>query len=203
MPIRAVVFDFGGVLVRTFDYTSRRKWEARLGLIEGGLEQVVFDSDVAIRAMMGDVPESAVWANAGAVFRITPEELEQLRIDFWAGDALDEELVRFLGGLRPRYRTGILSNAWSGARDVFAGRHGLDRAVDAIIISAEERLAKPDERIYHLAAGRLGIRAEEAIFVDDLPVNVDGARAAGMRGVLFQNREQAIADVLRCLDGDA
>lgn len=200
MPIRAVVFDFGGVLVRTFDYTGRRKWETRLGLVQGGLEEVVFNSDVATRAMLGHVPESAVWEHAGALFRVAAEELEQLQADFWAGDALDEELVQFLAKLRPRYRTGILSNAWSGARDVFVGRLGLDRAVDGIIISAEERLAKPDERIYHLAAERLGIRPGEAIFVDDLQVNVEGARAAGMYGILFQSREQVIADVLQCLD---
>lgn len=203
MSIRAVIFDFGGVLVRTFDYTGRRKWEGRLGLMQGGLEEVVFNSDVATQAMLGHVPESAVWANAGALFRVSPEELEQLKIDFWAGDALDEDLVRFLGGLRPRYRTGILSNAWSGARDVFTGRLGLDRAVDTMVISAEERLAKPDARIYHLAAERLGVRSEEAIFVDDLQVNIDGARAVGMRGILFQSHEQVIADVRQCLDHDA
>ncbi len=202
MPIRAVIFDFGGVLVRTLDYSGRRKWEARLGLAQGDLEQVVFNSDVATRAMMGEVPESAVWTNAGAVFHVAAEELKQLRIDFWAGDALDEELVRFLGGLRPQYRTGILSNAWSGARDVFVGRLGLDRSVDAIVISAEERLAKPDGRIYHLAAARLGVRPEEAVFVDDVQANIDGARAVGMCGVLFRTREQTIAEVRQCLERD-
>jgi epoxide hydrolase-like predicted phosphatase len=199
MPIRAVIFDWGGVLVRTFDYSSRRKWEARLSLSPGGLEAVVFESDVAQRAMVGDATEDDVWTNAAEVFRLAPEHLEQLQIDFWAGDQLDEALVRFLSELRPQYRTAILSNAWPNAREVFAGRLGLHRAVDTMIISAEERLAKPDERIYRLAAERLGVRPGEVVFVDDLPVNVDGARAAGMRGIQFLSREQAIADVTDCL----
>jgi epoxide hydrolase-like predicted phosphatase len=203
IPLRAVIFDFGGVLLRTFDYAGRRKWEARLGLTQGGLEQIVFDSDVATQAMLGDVPESAVWDNAASQLGIELEDLEQLKVDFWAGDLLDEELVRFLSGLRPQCRTAILSNAWSGARDVFSGRLGLDRAVDTMIISAEERLAKPDGRIYYLAAERLGIRPAEAVFVDDLQVNIDGARAVGMQGIRFQSREQVIADVLQSLNHHA
>jgi len=199
MPIRAVIFDWGGVLVRTFDYTSRRKWEARLNLAPGGLEEVVFDSDAARRAMVGDATETDVWAHAADVFRLAPEPLEQLKIDFWSGDQLDEALVRFLSELRPQYRTAILSNAWPNAREVLAGRLGLHRAVDTMVISAEERLAKPDERIYRLAAERLGVRPEEAVFVDDLSVNIDGSRAVGMRGIQFLSREQAIADVTDCL----
>ena len=195
MPIRAVIFDWGGVLVRTFDYTSRRRWEARLNLAPGGLETVVFDSDAAQRATLGDATDADVWANAADVFRLAPEHLEQLKIDFWAGDQLDDTLVRFLSELRPRYRTAILSNAWPNAREVFAGRLGLHLAVDTMIISAEERLAKPDGRIYRLAAERLGVRPEEAVFVDDLPVNIDGARVAGMHGIQFLSREQTIADV--------
>jgi epoxide hydrolase-like predicted phosphatase len=199
MPIRAVIFDWGGVLVRTFDYASRRKWEARLNLAPGGLEAVVFDSDAAQRAMVGEATEADVWANAADVFHLAPAQLEQLKVDFWAGDQLDEDLVRFLSELRPQYRTAILSNAWPNAREVFAGRLGLHRAVDTMIISAEERLAKPDGRIYRLAAERLGVRPDEAVFVDDLPVNIDGARAAGMRAIQFLSRDQAIADVTDCL----
>jgi putative hydrolase of the HAD superfamily len=46
-------------------------------------------------------------------------------------------------------------------------------------------MAKPDTRIYALAAKRLGVPAENCVFVDDLPANVEGARAAGMLGIHF------------------
>ena len=46
-PIRAVLFDVGGVLVRTFDHSGRQQWEARLGLPPGGAEALVLNSEPA------------------------------------------------------------------------------------------------------------------------------------------------------------
>lgn len=199
MPIRAILFDFGGVLMRTHDYTGRRKWEARLGLEQGGLEAVVFASEVANRGMLGEVPMEAVWAYVADLFRLGPAEMAELQRDFWAGDRIDEELLDFLAGLRPRFKTGLLSNAWDNARRLFA-QFGLGRAFDVMVISAEERLAKPDPRIYHTALDRLGVRAEEAVFVDDMPANIEAARALGIHALRFASPEQTMADVGKALE---
>jgi putative hydrolase of the HAD superfamily len=128
------------------------------------------------------------------------EQLQEFQRDFWSGDQIDAALVQFLRGLRPRYKTAILSNAWSDTRHALTQILGLGDAVDTIIISAEEGIAKPDVRIYRLAVERLGVQLEEAIFVDDFEVNVQAARAVGMRSVHFQNTAQAIAEVNRYLD---
>jgi len=60
------------------------------------------------------------------------------------------------------------------------------------VVSAEEKLMKPDERIYRIALERIGIEAGEAVFVDDFPENVRAAKAIGMRTVWFRGREQTI-----------
>jgi epoxide hydrolase-like predicted phosphatase len=202
MPIYAVIFDFGGVLVRTEDGSARRKWEERFSLPEGELARIVFESEVANRSMVGQATEAEVWQHVAVTFGLNDEQLRELRDDFWLGDRLNAELVQFIRELRPRYKTAILSNAWPGARQVFTQRLGLDEVVDAMIISAEEGVAKPDARIYHIAAGRLGVRPEEAVFVDDMAVNAQGARAVGMWGIQFQSTAQAIAEVQKYLDRD-
>jgi len=199
MTIQAVIFDFGGVLMRTEDPSSRRKWEEQLGLPDWGLARALFESDSSVRAMRGELAESEVWRTAAEQFRLTPQQLEALQHDFWTGDRLDRELVRFLEGLRPRYRTAILSNAWTGSRHFFE-QLGLDNVVDTMVISAEEGVIKPEPRTYCIACTRLDIRPEEAVFVDDLPENVAGAEAIGMSGVHFKNREQALAEVKAYLD---
>ncbi|MGC8874169.1 MAG: HAD family hydrolase [Chloroflexia bacterium] len=199
MPIRAIISDFGGVLVRTFDASGRASWEDRLYLPRGSLPGLVFDSEVSMRAMRGQATEDEVWQDVARRFRLAPEDLATLRHDFWRGDRLDEDLVRFFAGLRPRYRTAILSNAWNGVRQLFR-RIGLDKAFDLIVISAEEGMVKPDPRIYRLTASRLGVHPEEAVLIDDLPANVVGARAAGMRAVHFRSPEQAIAELRAMLD---
>ena len=93
-----------------------------------------------------------------------------------------------------------LSNAWSGTRAAMTTHYGLDRLVDLMIFSDEEGMAKPDARIYHLAAGRLGVQPGEAIFVDDVPRNVEAARAVGMLAVHFRDTAQAIAEIEAYLD---
>lgn len=200
MPIRAVIFDFGGVLVRTIDPGGRRKWEARLNLPEGELSRLVFGSEVAARATVGQVPEVEVWRHVADTLDLDTKQLRELQRDFWAGDQLDTELLGFLRNLRPRYRTALLSNAWSGARRAFVQQFGLDEVMDEMVISAEEGVAKPDPRIYHIAAERLEIRPEEAVFVDDVAENVRGAWAVGMWGVQFKSTPQVIAEVCEYLD---
>jgi epoxide hydrolase-like predicted phosphatase len=183
--VKAVLFDFGGVLVQTRSQEFRRKWELALGLDEGQLSRLVFDSKEAILATMGTLPESAIWEHIVEVLQLDDEKLEQLKVDFWKNDELDLTLVQYLKSLRPNYRTGILSNAWSNARRLFEESFHLSEAVDEIIISAEVGLAKPDVRIYQLAAYKLGVQPEEAVFVDDMPANVVGANQAGMRGIRY------------------
>ena len=82
----------------------------------------------------------------------------------------------------------------------WAQHYGLDRLVDLMIFSDEEAMAKPDARIYHLAAARLGVQPDEAIFVDDVPRNVEAARAVGMLAVHFRDTAQAIAEIEQYLE---
>ena len=185
VTVKAVLFDFGGVLVRTRDQESRRKWEITLGLEEGQLSQLVFESEAARQATIGALPERAIWEHVAETLRLDNVKLQQLKIDFWKSDQLDTQLVRYLKSLHPNYRTGILSNAWSNARQLFTETYQLGDVVDEMVLSAEVGLAKPDASIYLFAAQKLGVKPEEAIFVDDMPENVTGAIKAGMLGIQF------------------
>jgi putative hydrolase of the HAD superfamily len=196
--IRAVIFDFGGVLVRTENFAGREKWEKILGLKKSELSREVFDSDAAVQASIGRVPEQAIWDRIGRVYQLTPDQLNELQSDFWSGDRLDEELVNFLRTLRAgqaHYKTAILSNAWSGARLSFHEKYALETAVDLIVISAEEGIAKPDARIYTLIAERLGILPEEAVFVDDFPQNVKAAERLGFHAILYRTTRQTLDEI--------
>ena len=67
ITIRAVVFDIGGVLIRTGDPTPRRRWETQLGLSEGKLSQLAFGTEVARRGMIGQANEADVWQEVSRV----------------------------------------------------------------------------------------------------------------------------------------
>jgi putative hydrolase of the HAD superfamily len=62
----------------------------------------------------------------------------------------------------------------------------LDTRFDAVVISCEVGLSKPDPRIYQLCLDRLGLRAPETLFVDDRADNVEGAARLGLRTLQFE-----------------
>jgi epoxide hydrolase-like predicted phosphatase len=182
--IRAVIFDWGGVLMRTVDASPRLAWDARLGLGPGSVNRLVFKSPMWRRAQLGQISDAAFWADLGVRLNLSSESLAEFRRDFWAGDRLDGDLVALIRSLRPRYKTALLSN-FSGQLRQLLTQHGLIDAFDVIVISGEEGLLKPDARIYHLAAERLGVPVADCLFVDDFEENVTGARAAGMPALHF------------------
>ena len=130
------------------------------------------------------------------VYTVTLSDAQraELMMDFWAGERVDTRLLEFIRSLRPRYKTALVSNAWSDSHESFV-RHGICDVMDAIIISAEVGVMKPDPRIFEIAAERLQVQTRECIFVDDKEDNLQGARRAGMTPIQFRNTDQCIADI--------
>ena len=194
--IRAIIFDWGGVIMRTVDPAPRLAWDARLGLAPGSVNRLVFESSEWRRAQLGQVGEDVVWTNLGARLNLSPEALVELRHDFWAGDRLDGNLVTLIRHIRPRFKIALLSNFPASLRELLA-QLGLTDAFDAIVISGEEGILKPDVHIYQLAARRLGALINECLFIDDFVENVEGARAAGMEALHFASPATAMAGLRR------
>ena len=200
MSIQAVIFDLGGVLVRTEDRTSRRKLAARLGLTYDELSALVFDSQSAHQATKGEITTEEHWDEVCKTLGLSKAEFPQVPLEFWGGDTLDEDLVNFLRGLRPQYKTALLSNAWDDLRQMIEEVWEFDDAFDEMIISAEIGLVKPDRLVYEKAVSDLGVKPAEAVFVDDFPENVEGAKAAGLEAIQFISPDQALKDLQRLLD---
>ncbi len=98
----------------------------------------------------------------------------------FAGMRVEPSMIDVLRATRAAgFRTGLLSNSWGLDYE----RDGWDTLFDAVVISGEVGLRKPDPAIYALAAQRLDLPPEQIVFVDDLRPNVRAAVAAGMVGV--------------------
>lgn len=87
--------------------------------------------------------------------------------------------------------TALLSNSWGSEYP----REEWDEIFDAVVISGEVGMRKPEPAIYRLAADRLGLEPAQCVFVDDLGPNVKGAVAVGMVGVKFVTVEQAVDEL--------
>ena len=193
--IKAVIFDLGGVILRTVDQGPRQALAARLGVSPYDLYHQVFSSDSARLATLGKISTADHWEAIRRYFHLAAEELPGAVQQFWDGDRLDRSLLASIRSLHGRYRTGLLSNAFDNLRSLMESEWKIANAFDEIIISAEVGLMKPDHRIYLLALERLEAAPDEAVFVDDVGENVDGARWVGLRGIQFRTRQQALREL--------
>ncbi|MEU4693904.1 HAD family phosphatase [Actinoplanes sp. NPDC023714] len=195
MGVRAVVFDVGGVLalVEPMDFDAR--WERDLGLEAGTIGALL--ADVWEAGAVGAVTEDEVHAAVGERLGLAPARVDAVMADMWRqylGRA-NTELIAFVRGLRPAYRTGILSNSFVGAREREQERYGFGDLVDEVIYSHEAGMNKPDPRLWELACRRMAVAPAEMVFVDNAPHLVASARAFGMHAVLFEDSAQVIREV--------
>lgn len=186
MSIRAVFFDFGGVIQRTEFQSPRQRLAERFGIDYDDLERLVFASASARRASVGGITEEAYWSEVLERLKRPASELPAIKDEFFGGDIVDRALLDFIRSLRGGFRTGLITNAWSGMR-AFLQKQGLLALFDDVVISAEVGVAKPEAGIYHIALEQAQVRAEEAVFVDDVQANVDACRQVGMKGILFDD----------------
>ncbi|MDX1435217.1 MAG: HAD family phosphatase [Anaerolineales bacterium] len=199
MAIKAVIWDLGGVLVRTEDRAPRRRLAERYGMTSRELERLVFQGEMGDAAQLGAVTAEQLWGYVADQIGAPRSETKALEAGFWGGDRLDEDLIETIRGLRTDYTVGLLSNAWDSLRDALETRFGIEDVFDPVVISAEVGLMKPDPKIYRLALDEAGAAPEEAVFLDDFPENVAGARAVGMHAVHFDSKERALAELIELL----
>lgn len=187
--MRAFLFDLYDTLVWTEWPLLRERLAEALGLtandvMRGFVRTHEARGTGAFGSLEGDL--RAVLLGAGA----SPSdgqirELTRLESAVLAerGVHLYDDALPVLRELRRRgVPTGVVSNCdhWTGP---VVDRLGLEREVDAVVLSFEAGVMKPDSAIYRIALERMGARAEETTFVDDQPGYLDGAAALGMRTV--------------------
>lgn len=205
-PLAGLIVDYGGVLT-TSPRDSFRAWLQAEGIAPerfGELMREWLGEDAAANPLH-DLETG----------RLSPAEFERalaerlrgpdgdrpspdgLLARMFAGYASAPEMVDVLrAAKRHGLRTALLSNSWGGDYD----RGAWDGLFDAVVISGEVGLRKPDPEIFLLTARRLGLRPPQCVFVDDLAINVRGAAAVGMVGVHHTDLRSTV-DELEALFG--
>ena len=182
---RAVIFDWGGVLMRTQNYAPRLAWDKRLGLAPGSVERIVHGIPEWRQAQLGTIAPQVYWQAVAQRLGLSAAEAAALRHDFYSGDQLDEALVALIRDVRTwGAHIGLLSNNTLDLRREITSL-GLDGLFDACVISAEIGAMKPEEAAYRAILNRLQVHPQQALLIDDSVENVAGAWAVGMQAVRF------------------
>ena len=197
--IRAVVLDIGSVLEVIDDSLFPGPFERRHGLAPGS---VAAACDWPADPLVGAMTEAETRAHWQRRLGLT-DQVDELVADQWRWyvGTLDQTLFDWFARARSRgLKTGIVSNSGPGARE--AERHyGFEAITDDIVYSHEVGLRKPDPEIFALATSRLGVRTGEVVFLDDVPANVDAARAAGWHAVLHEATARSIEQIEAIIAG--
>ncbi len=197
--LRGLLVDYGGVLTSSV-VRSFRAWCVRAGLPPDLAKQTFAE---AYGSVDGNSPVHHVETGrmTGEQFAVGLAEALSARAGvevpsdglieaLFADVALDERMLAAVLAVRGAgIRTGLLSNSW-GRSDYPLER--FDELFDAVVISGEVGLRKPDPEIFALAATRIALAPSACVFVDDLETNVRAAEAVGMVGVHHRRTEDTL-----------
>lgn len=208
-PITAVVWDFGGVLITPITklLDEIAGWHGvsmveMLDVLMGPRETSTPDHPWH-RAERGELPTSSMqlevrpWAEAVGI-SLRGDEYDRLLCGVFE---VHDEVVERIGRLRGEgYRTALLTNSFAEFRGHLEAH--VDFAIfDAVIDSSEVGYRKPEPRIYEVSTEKLGVPADQILYLDDFAANLDGARRAGWRTIHVTERGRILSDLDAALAG--
>ncbi|HEY3258887.1 MAG TPA: HAD family phosphatase [Pseudonocardiaceae bacterium] len=205
-PLTALIVDYGGVLTSSLTAAMAAWMRAeripaelfgrlmREWMTEGAAPSPAHDLET------GRLPATEFERMLAERLRAadgTGPAAEGLLARMFAGFSADSGMLGVLRNARQHgLRTALLSNSWGGNYD----RNGWDELFDAVVISGEVGLRKPEPEIFRLTARQLAVPPQQCVFVDDLAINVRGAAEVGMIGVHHTTLESTV-DELETLFG--
>ena len=189
--MKGLLIDFGGVLT-TNVFDSFRDFCRAEGLDEDRVRHLFRSDPEALsllrRLEVGDLDEDAFAEQFGPMLGV--REHAGLVDRLFAGMQPDEPMIEALRRARAGgVRTALVSNSWGHGR---YDREAFPELFDAVVISGEVGLHKPQPEIFLLAAEQVGTEPSECVFVDDLRENCAGAEAVGMTAVLHRGADETL-----------
>jgi epoxide hydrolase-like predicted phosphatase len=186
ISLRAVIFDFGGVLW-DMRWDVARELDRAHGLPRSSVFETLYRCAAwaDIERGIGD-PEAWTDGAHRELERRAGRPLPRLHEEWRKAQVAVDANVALARSLRPRYRCAVLSNADRSLRARLESELAMHHLFDDIVVSAEVGMAKPQPEIFRLAADRLGLAPKACVFVDDWDQNVEAARAVGMQAVLHR-----------------
>ena len=194
MTIKAIIFDLEGVVLKTIDNNMPMTVAKKLN---APYEQVreVFFSDLNDKLDLGEATQDQFNAHLMDTLQISKDKIPLLEQVFKEEMFIDKDLMKTIADLHRDYKIGLISNFSDDLRPKIENEWKIASEFDEIIISCEVGVVKPDPVIFNLMLTRLGVRADESVFIDDRIKNIEGAKNMGFHTIFFSSREQALEEL--------
>jgi putative hydrolase of the HAD superfamily len=187
--IKAIIFDFGRVISAQKPESLFRKYEDRLGLSSGTLNAIMFGSHAWQETLLGRKTIKEFWHEIGPELGLnTPDEIEIFRRCYHADEAVNQGVLGLIQNLHGHYKLAVLSNSPPGLERWLEDWDMLE-LFDVVFCSGEEGVVKPERSAFETTLERLGVKPQQAVFIDDTEEHVQAARHLGLQGILFTSAE--------------
>ena len=204
MPIRAVIFDLGGVVLGS-PLHAIAIYERELGLPPNAINRVVSSTapkGAWSRLERGEISMLEFFDGfeqdcEGAGWKISAREMMERIGETSKPRPIMLEAIRRIR--EKGLHVAALTNNWAPEEDVGSLKNPLAALFHVFVESSVEGLRKPDPRIYELVCARLAVRPEEAVFLDDIGANLKPARAMGMTTLKVENPESTLKELTEIL----
>jgi putative hydrolase of the HAD superfamily len=192
---KTILWDVGGVILRTQDHQPRQKLASSFQLSEQQLAQIFFGDDDDLRVQKGFITAEQHFKNVAKKLNIKEANIPELKQQFFAGDSIDQELIDWIQNNRSKYQIAILSNAMFELRNELVEKYQIAQHFDQIFISAEMGLVKPNPQIFLKVINQLKQSPQNIYFIDDNTENIKAAQKIGMQTIHFNNPRQALKEL--------
>lgn len=176
--IRALIFDCFGVL-----------YHGSLGhlrqLLPPDCRQEL--NDLSMGSDYGYISRQEYFDKASDILGMSSAELEAITAK---QHIRNELLVDYVKSMKSDYKIGLLSNVGNDVMNRLFSPDEQAELFDTVVLSSDIGMTKPNPDVFALTALKLGVLPEECIMIDDLLINIEGARQAGMKGVVYSTVEQ-------------
>jgi len=194
VPIKGVIFDFGGV-IHSFDFGMFfRSLDGRTDRTFGEMSSLVAGSGLPRRYELGEISSGEFYRGTANLcgLRVTEEEFVQAFVAIFTPI---EPTICLIRSLSPSYRLGLLSNTNEWHFEHHIRTVEVFPLFDAVTLSYQVKTMKPAEAIYRDMLEKIGFPPEECVFVDDLEENVAGARRMNLHAIHYTDHERLISSL--------
>lgn len=191
MAIKAIIFDCFGVLVTSARVALKNDYPKFKSQID----------DLDHQTDYGLISRQQFNAALSGLIGLSVNQIESR---YWGSSVKVESAINWLRELKKtgKYKIGILSNVGHGFFNSYFDLAEQKELFDEVVLSSDVDMAKPEFEIFELTAMRLGVKPSECVMVDDIYLNIDAAKNAGMQGIWFISIDQAIDDLNKILESE-
>lgn len=187
--IKAIIFDFAGPIMTWDNNEIYKKYEIKYSLKTDSLSNLM--DEYLHGANLGEYENFFdFYKKTKPSINLTLEKLNDIFQEAQSTVRVRPEMISYIKILSKKYKIAILSNFTSGLEDLLKDAFIIRHLFDVVVSSYNLKISKPDPKIYYHTLEtleKLNVKADEAVFIDDMERNVQAAKALGIEGIIFKN----------------